>query len=136
MFKKALEADLRKIFGVKKIVYNLSALSMEQDVLYVEISESKDCIKNGKASARVKGFISLMGTQQKNPFGFFSKKLQLAPIAIEKRFWFGRIETPDDMGALGWEVCTHKMPFMYNFEEDYNPAKSMLKAIIDVIFGR
>ena len=47
MYRKDLENDLKKIFGIKKIVFSQVEYGAEQDVLYVDILSTRNRTMRG-----------------------------------------------------------------------------------------
>ncbi|MDR2426827.1 MAG: hypothetical protein LBD46_06605 [Endomicrobium sp.] len=128
MWHKEIECDLKDIFGVPKVLFGTPIFSKEQDVLFCEVSSSKNVIKQGKASARVEGKISIIGLIDKNKSGFLSKKIQLAPITLTNKFVFSREETPVTMNYQE-RFNVYLMEFLYFYKEKYNPVTKKITEI-------
>ncbi len=128
MFKKALERDLKAIFKVKKIVFQRIENALEQNILYVEISSAKTTVRRGAEFATVRGRIGIAGPLAGNPFGFFHKKLEDAPNALEKRFHFGKTEWQSE-NLPGWEIKTQTIDFIYFYANEYYPVKGFITGI-------
>lgn len=132
MFKKALEKDLKDIFKVKKVIFQRLDSAVEHDVLYCEVSDSRQVVRRGEEFARVSGKIGIFGAEAGNPYGFFQKQLEKAPADIEKRFWFGRTETQSET-APGWELKTQSIDFVYFYKAEYYPVKGVISVVEFII---
>lgn len=133
MFKRALAADLISIFGVKKVKFASLETAGEQKVLYVDVTNVKPTIRDGKESARVSATLGIAGTLEDNPSGFFLKRIMKANANLIKRFAFDRTETPIDNGVFDWELKANSLSFIYFYEEEYNPPKNLLEYVKDMI---
>lgn len=129
MFKKALEKDLKAIFQVKKVVFQRLDAATEQDVLYCEITQTRQTVRRGEEFAKVSGRVGFWGTAQGNPWGFLQKQLLNAPQNVEKRFWFGPIESQSET-VPGWELKTQSLDFVYFYKGEYYPVKGFIEGII------
>lgn len=126
MFETELLDKFKAIFGLAKATYDTptdegsqgSNPVMEQDCLFVEIENSKNTIKDGKAVAMVSGKAVLLGRNEKIPFGFFSKAIQRADPALTKDLFFFDIEanTPRyrDLTVRGFS-------FIYFYRGQFDP---------------
>lgn len=126
MFEKALEQNLRSIFGIKKITFDAPSESNEQDVLFIEISVSNNTIKDGEQIARVAGKLTMFSQNDKLPFGFFSKKIHEAKTSWTKPFFFHDMEENSNRYA---NICERRVGFVYFFNSQYDPDLGTMNSI-------
>jgi hypothetical protein len=121
MYHNALEHDLKTIFGMPKVLFGSPAFGKEQDVLFCEEETSKTKAKQGSATARVAGKISVIGLIGKNKSGYFTKQIQLADVKLTQRFVFSREEEQIKMTTLEERFNVYSLDFLYFYKEQYNP---------------
>ncbi|MGB2579418.1 hypothetical protein AAIR98_001337 [Elusimicrobium simillimum] len=117
MFKQALAADLSTIFGVDNIVWGKAEDIKQTNCLCVQLSLTSP-IKGGSSDkARISGTIAFIGSPEDECYDFLSTQIEAAPLDVEKRFWFSRMEeavkiTLED----GRDFYTYRLPFIYFYE--------------------
>ena len=118
MFEKELEAKFKGIFGVKKVTYDEPGESQEQGCIFVEIETSHNKIQDGRAKARVEGTGIMFGPNDKMPFGFFSKRIAKADLALTKDLFFYDFE---ENTKRYQNIVQRKFSFVYFFNGQYDP---------------
>lgn len=118
MFEKELEDKFKKIFGLSKVTYDSPGESFEQGCLFVDIDNSKNTIKDGKAVAMVTGNAVIYGQSAKIPFGFFSKAIRNAEVELVKDLFFFDIETNTQRMR---DIVQRGFSFVYFFRGQYDP---------------
>ncbi len=88
MFRKELISKLEDIFQFKKTTFDAPSESFEQDTLFVEISDVVCRISNGKSYAKVDGAVIVYTENDKLPYGFFNRKVELADKDLTREFFF------------------------------------------------
>lgn len=125
MFEKALEENLKQIFGTK-VSYNAPSESQEQDLLFVAIDVARPTIKDGKAIARVTGRLHMYSQNDKLTYGFFMKKLKEAKPDWTKPFFFFDFE--ENTNRYG-NICERSANFVYFFNGQYDPDLGNINSI-------
>jgi hypothetical protein len=131
MWHRSIEEDLKRIFGVSKVLFAALGRGREQDVLFCDVEKVITTIRDGKAKARVYGNISIMGLYEKNRSGFLSKKVQLGDVDLTQKFVFGREESPvSPISAWIYEdkFNVYSIDFMYFYKEQYNTPGGKISA--------
>lgn len=123
MFKKALEADLKIIFGVKKVIFSDVDTASEQDIVFVSVSNAIVKVTDNKATARVYGDIKIKASIEKMQTGFFQKCIDKAPHKIRGRFFFTRVNQNRPLSFMEKQFNCPMSDFVYFYREEYNPVK-------------
>lgn len=126
MFERALEDLFKEIFLVKKTSFNLPGESQEQDCLFIDIENSRNTIKDGKAIAMVSGNAFMFGTADKLPFGFYSKKIERADKTKTKDLFFFDIEVNTRRYQ---DIIQRGFSFVYFFSGQYDPEIGIINEI-------
>lgn len=126
MFEKELADKFQKIFGVKKVTYDTPGESREQECLWVEIENSKNSIKDGRAKAMVTGNVVMFGSNSKMPFGFFSKAIKQADTSLTKDLFFFDIESNTQRFR---DIVQRGFSFVYFFDSQYDPAIGSITSV-------
>jgi len=129
MWHAALEKDLKEIFGLKKVLFGTPAFHKEQDVLFCQVNESRNKVRQGRASAIIGGNVSVIGLLGKNNSGYLSKRIALAPASITSRFVFMREEQPVQMSDYEERFNVYNVGFLYFYKEQYNPPSGKITAV-------
>lgn len=130
MFKKEMEAKLKAIFGVRKVTFDEPGDSYEQDTIFVQVLESRANTGQGKATAKVTGAIVMFSQHGKLPYGFFNKKLQQAPAAMTKDFFFYDIDTePQNSPARFQNIAERRASFIYLYSAQYDPKQGSITSV-------
>jgi len=126
MFEKQLAADLKEIFGFKKVTYRTPDDAEEQEVLFVEVARPNARIRDGIQQARVEARCTVYVQQDKMPFGFFQKAIAAADPKISKRFFFFDIDqNARTFGDLGERT----LQLVYFFNSQFDPDNGTLNAV-------
>ena len=67
MIEIKLEESLKRIFGMKKVSFDMPGESFEQGTLFVEIETVRSRIKDGRHLARVEGRLFIQAQSDKVP---------------------------------------------------------------------
>lgn len=127
MYKNALEADLKTIFKVPRVDIGRAVENcIEQGVLCVDIENARMSAQDGKATARVTGYIGIRATMKERKSGYLIKKINEADGDLTKRFWFSPSEENSSFSPADFELKGYKLRFTYFYREEYNPARGPL----------
>lgn len=132
MFRKKLLSDLEQIFGFRKTTFLKDSDDFEQDTLFVELDRSNSKISNqtgGQQIARVVGSLVVYSQDDRLPYGFFSKRLELYP-ALAKNFFFGVVdEDVPESPARMQNIHERRCDFIYFYNSQFDPNKGELNAL-------
>lgn len=126
MFEKKLEADLKAIFGVKKVSYDQPGASQEQDCLFIDVTSPGNVISPGRATAKVSGLLYMFAPADKLTFGFFSKCIEAAPKELTANFFFSEIE---DNNKRFQNIVQRSLSFIYFFDSQYDPVTGSITSV-------
>lgn len=135
MFRAELAEKLTQIFGFKKTTFDAPSVSsttgtFEQETLFVEINEARSRVTEGKAFAKILGSIVCFSQMEKLPFGFFNKKIQQAPYALTKPFFFFDIDlNPANSPARIQNITERRARFVYLYSGQYDPDHGELTSL-------
>lgn len=130
MFRKEMQEKLKAIFGVKKVSFDEPGDSYEQDCIFVFVQECKSNTGQGKATARVAGQLIMFSERDKLTFGFFNKKLQQAPAALTKPFFFFDMDTEAlNSPARYQNISERRASFVYLYSAQYDPNQGELTSV-------
>lgn len=125
MYKKALQAKLKRIFDVDKVSFDMPSESQEQDCIFIEIDESDDVIKDGSQTSKVTGKIKMFGELERMPFGYFAKKIREAnPDDTKSLFFFKEI----NLGTFA-NIAERTVNFIFLFDSQYDPDLGTITSI-------
>lgn len=125
MFEATLSAKFRKMFEVKKVVFDMPGESLEQDVLFVEVTLNKNSIRDGRAFAKVTGKVHMNAEAEKLPFGYFAKNIQLNADDAKDLFFYDFEENT----RLYENIVQRSVSFVYFFNVQYDPAVGTITSI-------
>ena len=126
MFETTLKEQLQRIFDLDKATFDAPSESQEQECLFIEISKSRNTIKDGLQVARVTGKIRVFGNSEKLPYGYFSKCIQEADAADTLPFFFFEFE--ENAGSYR-NIAERSVSFVYFFNSQYNPRLGTITSI-------
>ncbi len=126
MFEAALKEKFLKIFNVKKVTYDQPSDSQEQECIFVEIEESRNTIKDGRALARVTGNGVMFGNNAKLPFAFFSKHIAQADSDDTKDLFFFDFEKNTKRYQ---NIVQRSFSFIYFYDAQYDPDTGEITSI-------
>ena len=118
MFEDALKTRLKAIFDLDKVTYDAVGQAQEQETIFIEITSSKNRIRDGVETARVEGLLRVFSSSKKLPYGYFSKKIQEADNALTRDLFFYDIE--ENSNVFG-NIAERNMSFIYFFNSQYDP---------------
>lgn len=118
MFESTLEQKLKTIFEVKKVTYAEPSPMGEQECIFVEVTDSLNSIKDGRAKAKVTGTITMIGQGEKLPFGFFSKQIAKAKRELTADLFFYDFEQNTKRFQ---NIVQRTCGFVYFFDAAYDP---------------
>lgn len=125
MFERILSDRLEKIFGLKKITFDRPGESQEQEAAFVEISNVRARISDGRQKAQVHGRMRVFAQLEKLPFGYLSKRIADADADDKADFFFGNEE---NHGTFR-NIAERSMEFVFLFDSQYDPAIGTLTSI-------
>lgn len=127
MFENELSEKLKKIFDVKKVSFDAPGEAMEQETLFIEVSNFRSFVKDqrvvGKADAKAYYF----STNQKLPFGYWAKKIALADTDDSESFFFYDLEQNSQIFR---DKIQRAFSFVYFFNRQFDPEKGTISSII------
>lgn len=122
MFRKTLEEKLQKIFGFEKVTFNAYSDAYEQDTLFIEVQQPRVKTTDGRAYARVTGQLIVFSQDNKMPYGFFNKRIEKAPNALTKDFFFYDIDVNNENSPARLQNITERrVSFVFFFSAQYDP---------------
>ena len=126
MFKSTLTAQIKSIFEIDRISYDLPGESKEQEGLFIDVSTVQARVKDGRAVARVTGVIRVFAVSGKLPYGFFVKKIDGADPADKDGLYFYNFE--ENKGTYR-NIIERSVGFQYFFDSQYNPAIGTIESV-------
>lgn len=126
MFEKSLADKMQRIFGVKKVTYQVPGEAAEQETLFIDIEDAKNTITAGKARAMVSGNALLFGPGEKIPFGFFSKRIAAADPADTKDLFFYDMEANTRRYL---NLVQRGISFVYFFDSQHDPETGSITSV-------
>jgi hypothetical protein len=126
VFEATLEAQLKRIFRLKKVTFDRPGDSQEQEGLFVDVQKAKTKIRDGCEIALVQGTIHLFVNADKIKYGFFSKALEEADVEDKKKLFFFNFE--ENKGTFR-NICERSLDFLYFFYGQYDPALGSITSI-------
>jgi hypothetical protein len=104
--------------------------SMEQDTLFIDISECQSRITEGKQIAKVFGSLTVFSQVEKLPFGYFNKRIQQASHQLTKKFFFFDIDlNPSSSPARIQNIVERRVRFVYLYSAEYDPWQGELTSL-------
>lgn len=133
MFEASLKSKFEKIFQLKRTTFDthgdpadVHSDSRQQECLFIEIVDSRNMIKDGKAVARVTGRAHVFCQNEKLPYGYFSKKIRNADKADTRDFFFYDLEQHDPFFL---NIARRSFSFIYLFSTQYDPNLGLLNEL-------
>ncbi len=126
MFRAELQQKLQLIFAFKKSTFNAPSVSstgsFEQEILFIEINESKTRARSNKVTAEVSGSIVTFAQVDKLPYGYFQKRISIAPYEAIKGFFFSDIDlNPVNSPARIQNISERRIRFVYLYSAQFDP---------------
>ena len=128
MFNKNLEEKLINIFGISRVSFAEPSAENEQNVLFVNITNCKTSFAAKNIYFEVRGGITLYSINERLPFGYFQRKIELAKKEDAERFFFYNIEENLQYGGqvgLTERTCD----FVFTYSTDFNPNRGEINEI-------
>lgn len=130
MFRRSLKDKLEKVFGFDKTTFDVPSDAFEQDTLFVEITNCRSSVSQGRATAQAWGTLIVYTQNNKLPFGFFNKRIQLADPELTKHFFFYEIDQEVlNSPARMMNITERRCGFMFLFEDQYDPNQGELTSL-------
>lgn len=126
MVENVLSEKLKKIFRVKKVSFDDPGEAGEQECLFINVENAVNSVRDKVIKQKVVGTLTMFGTNQKLPFGYFSKCIQEADPADTKDFHFHDFETNTRRFK---DKVQRGLSFVYFFSSQYDPEKGTLNEI-------
>ncbi len=126
MFKSTLEGQLRRIFGLDKVTFDIPGESNEQEGLFVDVKKANVRIKDARQIADVKGVIHVFAVAEKLPYGYFTKAIAEARPEDTKNLFFFNFE--ENRGKFR-NIVERSMEFLYFFDSQYDPAIGTITSV-------
>lgn len=126
MFEKELAERLRLLFKMKKVTFDQPGESNEQDCIFVSVENPRIRFKDGRATARVSGKITIQGNSERIPFGFLSKAYQEADSALKKDIVFLNMEQNEKYYR---NLVQRTCDFVYFFSTQYDPNMGTIDSV-------
>jgi hypothetical protein len=117
MFETELSEKLKTIFDFDKVKFETPSDMREQEVLFVEIEQAKNTIKDKQQLSLVTGTITVLANQDKLPYGYFSKKIHEASHDLTKDFFFYDFE---NNSSVYRNIVSRSLSFNYIYKGQYN----------------
>lgn len=117
---------LQKIFRCKKVSFDDPGEAGEQECLFINVENSYNSVRDKTIKQRVVGTLTMFGTNQKLPLGYFSKCIQEANSDDTKDFFFHDFESNTKRFK---DKVQRGLSFVYFFSSQYDPEKGTLNSI-------
>ncbi len=126
VFEFSLQTKLKNIFDMTKVSFDEPGESDEQECIFIDVSNAKQSIKDGRAYFKVSGKCHIVAPHDKLPFGFFHRKIKLADLADSKDFFFFDIE---ESAKMHLNLVKRSFSFVYFFNTQLNPVDGTIESI-------
>lgn len=121
-----LQAQLKAIFNVAKVVFDSPGDSQEQGCIFIEVEKSWNTFKDGRAISKVTGNAIMFGQNDKLTLGFFSKAIEQAPKSQTKNFFFFDFEENTKRFR---NIVQRSVSFVYFFDSQYDPETGSITSV-------
>ena len=132
MFRKELEKDLQKIFGLKKVVYSSVEYGEEQDVLYVDIVQNKCRPARGFYYFVVTGTIGYNTQSGNTKNGWWHYMFLKSNHTNKSRLGLGSFESNVNFTVMNKFFTKSRISFTYRLKIPFDPA-TKTKGIVNTI---
>lgn len=118
MFEASLKEKLKRIFDFDKVSFAIPSESQEQEGMFIQVDQVRSSIKDARQVCKVQGKLIVYASNEKLPYGYFSKKIQEAELADTRDLYFYDFE-----GNAGryQDISERSLGFIYFFNSQYNP---------------
>jgi len=130
VFEQELIDKFKAIFGVDKVTYDTPGESREQNVLFIEIEDCKNSIKDGKAMGMATGNAVIFQKHSAMPFGFFAKAIARAPATLTKDLFFFDIEGNTQRYR---DLVQRGFSFTYFFNSQFDPPTGTITSVTTTV---
>lgn len=123
MYHKDLVNDLKKIFGLKKVVFSSVEYGAEQDVIFCDITTERNRPRHGYYYFRVTGQIGFNAQYENTKKGWFHYKWLSSRYENKDRFQLGGNETNATFTLMNKFFCKSRIDFVYTIKIPFDPSK-------------
>lgn len=109
-----------------KVVFDSPGESQEQDCLFIEVENSWNTFKDGRALSKVTGNAIMFGPNDKLTIGFFSKAIAKAPKTQTKPLFFFDFEENTKRFR---NLVQRSFSFVYFFDSQYDPETGSIESV-------
>lgn len=124
---------MKAIFRVSKVVFDTPGESQEQDCIFIEVENSWNTFKDGRAISKVTGNAVMFGPNDKLTLGFFSKAIAQAPSIQTKNFFFFDFE--ENTKRIR-NIVQRSLSFVYFFDSQYDPETGSITTVNFITEGQ
>jgi hypothetical protein len=123
-----LKTDLQKIFGVKRVTFDMpeDGDSVEQDCLFISVDTGGTRAGEGQLKHKISGTLRIYCENEKAPPGFFAKRIEEADSALTKPFFFYDVE---QVTPRYQNISERSARFLYLNLEQYNPSRGEITEV-------
>lgn len=122
-----LQETLKAIFQVEKVVFDAPAPeAKEQNCIFIEIENSWNTFKDGRAISKVTGNMIMFGPNDKLKLGYFSKAIAKAPKSLTKPLFFFDFEENTKRNV---NIVQRSVSFIYFFDSQYDPETGSIESV-------
>lgn len=126
MFEKDLQDKLRRIFRIERVTFDTPSETNEQEGIFIRIDTARNKIHNKKQTAKAQGAIRIYANNEKMPFGYLTKMLEMAAPADKRDIVFTALE--ENVGTYR-NLVERSASFIYFFSGEYNPTVGHLEQV-------
>lgn len=124
--ESSLQWAFKEIFAVAKVVFDQPGESQEQDCIFIEVENSWNTFKDGRALSKVTGNLIMFGPGDKLTLGFFSRAIAQAPATLTKPLFFFDFE--ENTKRRG-NIVQRSVSFVYFFDSQYDPETGSITSV-------
>jgi hypothetical protein len=131
VFRNAMKAELKRIFGVKSVRFEAADQeNPEQDTLFVEVTDVKPRpYGKDRIACKVTGSLILYSQAERTTYGFFAKRIEQAASADARKYFFGREIDVQDSPAREQNLHEKQLPFTYLSDSQYDPDRGEITSL-------
>lgn len=128
MVEDKIKDNLRKIFGVQKVTYDMANETSirEQGVLFVELGGTSGRAGRNIMRTRTEGVIRIYAKNGDLPHDFFIKKIEMAPPELQKPFFFFEMDRREQVYQ---DIVEGSVRFRFTASRDHNPNRRKMAGI-------
>lgn len=125
--EETLELSVKTIFNVEKVVFDSPAPdAQEQNCIFIEVENSWNTFKDGRALSKVTGNMIMFGPNDKLTLGFFSKAIAKAKPTLTHPFFFFDFE---ENSKRFRNIVQRSVSFVYFFDSQYDPETGSITSV-------